>query len=164
MEVSLYPAQGHSLDVNRRDFVLESADRQLLTRPADPAAIASSLQKAAGADREVSLYPSVGIGYESGPVGYDPVSGERRGGGLRTSAGMGVGIGRSSAGATDQDRKTMEIELSEKGLPEGRTDQPVSGYLYFSWKDRKKISSLQLELVSAGEPVLVKLSTEGRKK
>lgn len=164
VEVSVYPAKDHFLDVMRRDFVLKSTDSQVLGRPADPGAIALSLQKAAGSDREISLYPSVGVGYESGPVGYDPVTGERRGGGLRTSAGMGVGVGRSSAGATEPDRSAMEIELSEKGLPEGSTDRAVSGYLYFPWKDRKKTGSLQLELISNGEPFNVRLVEEGQRK
>jgi hypothetical protein len=164
VEVSVYPAKDHPLDLARRDFVLKSTDNEVLGRPADPQAVALSLQKAAGSDREISLYPSVGVGYESGPVGYDPVTGERRGGGLRTSAGMGVGIGRSSAGTTEPDRRTMEIELSEKGLPEGNTERAVSGYLYFPWKDRKKVGSLRLELISNGEPVNVRLLEEGPKK
>lgn len=160
VEVSIYPKAGQRLEINRRDFVLRGADNGILARPGDPKAIASTLQKAAGSDREVALYPSVGIGYESGPRTYDPVTGEQRGGGLRTAAGVGVGVGSSQAGSTEQDRRAMELELAEKGLPEGETSKPIAGYLYFPLKARKKSGAFRLEWVTQGEPILLKLSEE----
>jgi hypothetical protein len=160
VELSIYPKAGQHLDVSRRDFVLRGADNGIVARPGDPKAIASTLHRANGSDREVALYPSVGIGYESGPRTYDPATGEQRGGGLRTAAGVGVGVGGSQAGSTEQDRKTMELELTEKGLPEGETSKPVAGYLYFPLKARKKAGALRLEWGTQGEPILLKLSEE----
>jgi hypothetical protein len=153
-------AVDHRVSASRRDFVLRGADTEILARPGDPKAVASTLQKTAGSDREVTLYPSVGIGYESGPRVYDPVTGEQRGGGLRTAAGMGVGVGSSQVGTTDQDRRTMELELMEKGLPEGKTSKSVAGYLYFLLKAKKKSAAYRLELVTGHEPIRLELSTE----
>jgi len=160
VEVSIYPKVSQQLEINRRDFVLRGPDNGILARPGDPKAIASTLQRANGSDREVALYRSVGIGYESGPRTYDPATGEQRGGGLRTAAGVGVGVGGSQAGSTEQDRKTMELELTEKGLPEGETSKAIAGYLYFPLKARKKAGALRLEWDTQREPILLKLSEE----
>jgi hypothetical protein len=54
----------------------------------------------------------------------------------------------------------MELELSEKGLPEGETSKPVAGYLYFPLKARKKAGTLRLEWSTQHEPILLKLSEE----
>ena len=90
------------------------------------------------------LYPSAGVGYESGPS-YDPVYGTRRGGGVGTSVGVGVGVGDSRPAATDRDRKTMELELGEQQLPEQVVTKPVAGYLYFPLPTKKKGVAYELE-------------------
>jgi hypothetical protein len=50
----------------------------------------------------------------------------------------------------------MELELREKGLPEGETSSPVAGYLYFS-QLKKKNTKYQLEYVVNGEKVILPL-------
>jgi hypothetical protein len=157
VEVSAYPNVSEGIELARHDFVLKTADGTNLSRPADPKTVAAILNKTAGSDREVTLYPSVGIGYESGPRVYDPVTGTPRGGGLSTSAGVGVGVGPSQSGASEQDRRTMEMELSEKGLPGIKTSKPVSGYLYFPVTGKKK-SGLLLECgLGREKPLVLKL-------
>ncbi|MCP5113527.1 MAG: hypothetical protein GY953_22055, partial [bacterium] len=96
-----------------------------------PEAIAAGLQRQdQPTDREVTIHPTVGVGYESGDR-YDPTYGRRRGG-WTTSVGVGVGVGNAPpVASTPADHETMEIELHEKGLPEGVTTKPVAGYLYF---------------------------------
>jgi len=157
VEVSIYPKTGTSLEVARRDFILRKADGGILARPSDPKTVAAILQKTAASDRDVTLYPSVGVGYESGPRVYDPVTGTQRGGGLHTAAGVGVGVGRSQSGASEQDRKTMELELSEKGFPEGKAERPLCGYLYFPLTTKKKLVSYLLEYAVGGEKPILKL-------
>jgi hypothetical protein len=51
----------------------------------------------------------------------------------------------------------METELSQKGLPEGKTAAPVAGYLYFSIRDRKKDAKYQLEYNFNGEKLVLTL-------
>ena len=54
----------------------------------------------------------------------------------------------------------MEVELSEKGLPEGETSKPVAGYLHFPMNVEKKGVALRLEWDTQHEPILLKLSEE----
>ncbi len=149
VEVALQPNDGITLDVAASDFALRIANTQNTARPANPRAIAAILHKDA-AKGGVDVYPSVGVGYESGPRGYDPATGTVRGGGVRTSVGVGVGVGGPHAASTDQDRRTMELELSEKGLPEGATSKPVAGYLYFPLVAKKKGAAYELDYESSG--------------
>lgn len=160
VEVAVYPDNGQSIKLSHGDFFLCTRAREVLGRPADPKAIAASLQKAASSDRDVTLYPTATIGYESGPGYYDPMTGTRRGGGLYTGVGVGVGVGNPGRGTSEQDRRTMETELTDKGLPEGAVSKPVSGYLYFPLKDRKKAETYYLELTSTTEPLLVPIRAD----
>jgi hypothetical protein len=126
-------------------------------KPASPKVVAASLQKRARDQRDVAVSPSVGVG-RSSPT-YDPVYGPVGGGGIYTSAGVGVAVGSRGAqpGSTDQDRAVMETELSEKGLPEGNAAVPVAGYLYFPLA-RNKQAVYQLQYVLKGQKILLTLN------
>jgi hypothetical protein len=50
----------------------------------------------------------------------------------------------------------MEMELSEKGLPQGNTVTPVSGYVYFSLTQSKN-AKYQLEYTLKGNKVVLEL-------
>ena len=107
-------------------------------------------------ERDVSISPTAGIGYESG--GIDPVTGQRRPGGVVTSTGVGVGVGAPppKPGSTEADRRTMELELREKGVPEGSTATPVAGYVYFTIPPRKN-RKYQFEYNLNGKKVVLSL-------
>lgn len=135
VEVAVYPEAGGEIDVLSRDFLLRIGSDPTTVRPVSAQAIASALQRKntpkprpAG---DVTLYPTATIGYESGTY-----NGQRHGG-VYTAAGVGVGIGDPGPmgaprpASTDRDRSTMQQELEDKGLPEGKTTQAVAGYLYF---------------------------------
>jgi hypothetical protein len=156
VEIALYPAKDGKLDVSLNDLVLWQNNSGAGEKPASARVIASKLQKTAQATRDVSVYPSVGVGYGNG--GYDPVTGTRGPGGTYTQVGVGVGIGGSGtqSGSSDKDRSAMETELSEKGLPEGSASAPVSGYVYFP-VTRKKNQTLTLEYTVGGEKVELRL-------
>lgn len=50
----------------------------------------------------------------------------------------------------------MELELGEKGLPEGVASAPVSGYLYFALPSGKnKKGPYQLEYTLNGQKVIL---------
>ncbi len=137
VEVGFYPAQGNAIDVERSNFTLVSAEGKSAITPATPKEIASILQKQPKTSRDVTLYPTANVGYESWPV-YDGTSVKRAGGPVY-GAGMGVGVGTSTSPATtDSDRKTMETELSDKELKQGDISQPVAGYLYFPVSGKQK--------------------------
>ncbi len=152
VEVGVYPKDGAPLDLGPGDFMLRIAGREDSIRPVGPKAIAGVLQKSATGDREITVYPNVGVGYESGR-GYDGV----RRGGWSTSTGVGVGIGDARPPAsTDADRRTMETELAEQQLPEKVITAAVAGYLYFPVKPRPD-QQYELEYQSPGGKTVVRL-------
>ena len=72
---------------------------------------------------------------------------------------MGVGADPSQprAASTDRDRDTMELELSEKGLPEGTASAPVAGYLYFPLSSTKKTPARQIEYTLNGKKMILRV-------
>jgi hypothetical protein len=84
-------------------------------------------------------------------------------------AGQDIGAKPSSAkvaalhSSQDRDRLrptlivAMEQELSEKGLPQGSTSTPVSGYLYFSLPENKN-AKYQLEYTLKGNKLTLALN------
>lgn len=158
VEVGIYPVPAGKAKIALNQFLLRSG--KLVSRPAGPAEIAIILQKTGTPGHDVTLYPTAGIGYESGPPTYDPYDGRTHGGGVRTMAGVGVGVGRSGPSAnTEADRKTMESELTDKGLHEGEISKPAAGYLYFPVAGKKSKTPYQLEFNFDGKKILLKLGS-----
>ena len=56
------------------------------------------------------------------------------------------------------DRKVVETELDEKGLPEGAVMTPVAGYLYFPLAKKAKNARYELEYVLNGNKVVLRLA------
>lgn len=158
VELALYPQAGKPLEVSLDRFSLREVGADTAAKASSPKVVAASLQKDARAQRDVTVSPMVGIGYSSGTA-YDPVTGTRERGGVTTAAGVGVGIGSpgDAPGSSPADRNTMEVELSDKGLPEGSASAPVSGYLYFPLSSRKKKAAYQLEYWQDGQKIVLPL-------
>ena len=162
VEVALYPRKDGMIEVSLNDFDLRETGKDSGHKPSSAEVIAARLQPPPKSDqpdldRNVEIYPTAGVGYERG--GVDPATGQRRGGGVVTSAGVGVGIGGQrppEPEASRADRRTMTLELREKGLPAGNTMSPVSGYLYFSVPQKKK-AKYQLEYMLNGKKVVLPL-------
>ncbi len=152
VEIALYPDKEGKLDVSLNDLALRHSGGQGGEKPASAKVVASKLQKQALSTRDITVVPSVGVGYGNG--GYDPATGTRAPSGTYKQVGVGVGIGSggSQSGSSDKDRAAMETELSEKGLPEGVASAPVAGYVYFPVV-RKKNAKLTLEYTIRGEKV-----------
>jgi hypothetical protein len=160
VEVALYPQKRQNLDVSLNNFSLRTIGTDSAIKAASATLISGTLQKKAAASRDVVVSPSAGVGYESGVV-YDPITGQpRRGGGVYTQTGVGVGIGSPGGpgGGTDADRKVMEAELDEKGLPEGAAATPVAGYLYFPLAKKTKNARYELEYMLNGNKVVLRLA------
>src|SRR5262245_23895474 len=141
VEVALYPQKDGLVEVSLNDFALRVLGQDIAAKPSSAAVVAGKLHREGEHEqsgRDVTISPVGGIGYESG--GIDPVTGQRRPGGVVTTAGVGVGVGappEPKPGSTEADRRTMELELREKGVPEGNTATPVAGYVYFTIPPRK---------------------------
>lgn len=155
VEIGFYPAD-EKIVLKQSDFVLRSADGKDEIAPANPQQIASILQKRPQSSRDVTLYPTANVGYES----YPEYPSGRRVGGPVYGAGLGVGLDKStSAATTDSDRKTMETELSDKQLKDGEVSKPVAGYLYFPASSKDK-TEYQLEY--RGANAVSDLALKGR--
>lgn len=160
VEVALYPPKDGLAEIAGRNFALRIAGKDIAARPSSAELVAAKLQRHTEPQpdgRDVVISPTAGIGYQTG--GVDPNTGQPRSGGVTRSAGVGVGIGGPQppkAGSTDADLHTMEMELHEKGLPEGNTSAPVSGYLYFALPQKRK-TKYQLEYTLSSTKITLDL-------
>lgn len=159
VEVAMYPRKDKPSEVSLDDFVLQVKNTDTAAKPSSPKVIARKLQKKAQDQRDVTVAPSVGVGY--GSNAYDPVYGPQRGG-VYTTAGVGVGVGGrgNQPGSSEKDRAAMETELGEKGLPEGTAGAPIAGYLYFSLPREKK-AIYELQYLIDGKKTLLELKLDG---
>lgn len=160
VEVALYPAKGKSIDVSLNDFALQAGNTDHAVKPSSATLLAAELQKhnepSTGTNVQVS--PVVHVGYESG---VDPITGQRVHG-VDYGVGVGVGVGGSdpsmSPASTPRDRDVMQLELSEKGLPQVDTSAPVAGYIYFRLSKDSKKAPHYLEYTLNGKKLSLKLN------
>ena len=126
VELGVFPKTETKL--SPQDFVLRVQGEKDMIRPADPQLIAAKINQKDQSGHDVVLYPSMGVGYQTG---YDPYSG--RGKGWSTSSGVtgDVQDRKKSPRTAAADEKAMTAELTDKSLPEIKTSKPVAGYLYF---------------------------------
>lgn len=146
VEAGIFPASGRDADISPLDFTLLADPSSISERPADADAVVAVVTNDTGKEArnstDVFTTAGVGVAHESYP---DPVTGARRGATMvGTNAGVGVG---SPAGpqfpdpGTGARRSRLEQLLWEKSLPDGKTPQPVAGYLYFP-KPSKKVKDV----------------------
>jgi hypothetical protein len=160
VEVALYPQKDSLTEISLNDFALRIAGQDIAAKPSTPELVAAKLQKPSqqtSDDHSVVISQTSGVGYQKG--GVDPVTGQRRPGGVYTDAGVGVGVGgtrQPTPASVEVDRRTMELELTEKGLPQGSFATPASGYVYFTLL-QKKNAKYQLEYILNGNKVVLAL-------
>lgn len=159
VEVAIYPPKGKSLDVSLNDFALQVANTGHAVKPSSARLLAAELQKGNETAKAtgVTVSPVMHVGYESG---IDPLTGQRVHG-IDYGVGVGVGVGPDASTApasTPRDRDVMEIELTEKGLPQGDATAPVAGYVYFSLSRSGRKASHSLDYTLNGRKVSLKLN------
>ena len=155
VEVALYPSKDKALAISPDDFVLRLGNTETALRPTSARLLAAQLQKKNSTTTSITPVGEAHVGYESG---IDPITGQRVHG-VEAGGGVGVGIGGSQPGpaSTARDRDVMELELSEKALPEDTVSAPVAGYLYFSLAKDDKKAPHQLEYTLNGQKLSLKL-------
>lgn len=156
VEIAVYPKDGTSVDVQPIDFALKVGSETV--RPAVPEAIAWRKHKPSApppppSSSDINVYPTAGVGYESGPYGR----------GVYTHTGVAVAVGGPPGppaypppGVSDADRDAMQRELQDRQLPEGATSKPVAGYLYFPASSKKK-ATYDLQYYGAGAKIQLML-------
>jgi hypothetical protein len=159
VEVALYPQKDSLIEVSLNDFALRLVGQDFAIRPSNAEVVAGKLQRTTesqtASGHDVIISPTGGVGVGSA---QDPITGQRRTG-VIYGGGVGVGVGSTqpkSPSTVEADRRTMELELNEKGLPQGASAAPVSGYIYFSVLPKKN-AKYQLEYVVNGSQVVLPL-------
>jgi hypothetical protein len=154
VELAVFPDAGVSADVTSAEFTMRAGSDPAILTAQTPASIARGDKPTVAKSKppqlpgNVHVYNTETIGYESGGYG--------RRGGVYTESGVGVGVGNPGSGVPQggcdprydprygcqpmpappngkapKDNAAFRQELEEKALPEGKTSQPVAGYLYF---------------------------------
>lgn len=145
-EVKIQPKYGKTVTVDHDDFLLRSNADNDNSHPFAPSQVAGTGAIIISKTRKtVSAQEDPNFG---GPPIYGPMGGYPMG-----YPGAGVNIGGGSADV-DANKATvkegtgketpLEKSLAAKELPEKKTDQPISGLLYFAM-EKQKIKNLQLE-------------------
>lgn len=165
VEVAFYPPKDNFVKISLDDFMLREAGMELGNRPSTAEVLAARLEERPGPrDREHT--PGVGssseIGYER--AGGNNGNGERTSSGgiyQRQSVGVGIPVGGKSrppeGAAAEGNRRAIEAELKEKGLPEVSAWDPVAGYLYFSIPKKKKDASYELVYMAGDKKIVLPL-------
>jgi hypothetical protein len=159
VEAALYPKKDGLIEVSLGDFALRQVGKDFAMRPSSAEVVAGKLQRGtetqANSGNDIGVYPTADVGYGTT---RDPYTGQRRTG-VVYGGGVGVGVGGTqpkSPATAEADRRTMELELNEKGLPQGNTASPVSGYVYFAVPPKKN-TKYQLEYTLNGNQVVLQL-------
>lgn len=173
VELAIYPEPGKDVEVLTRDFVLSiGSDSMTMARAVTPGTVAEMVYPDKVSQPQVpgkvQVYNTETIGYGSG--GYDPATGRQRPGGVYTGSSVGVGVGGAGAPdgsrapdpprqtSKDRDRTTLEQQVADKALPEGKTTQAVAGYLYFPKPSGKsKNGSFDVTYSGAESPIRMSL-------
>jgi hypothetical protein len=160
VELAIFPGTGAPINISRSDFAVRSTGSEKTSKPLYPRSVALTAERPSGSGIDTDAYEQVGIGIERGER-IDPDTGQREGKVTRiyTSTGTGVTVRSKGGQPTERELEAMERELSDKGLPEGIMSRPVAGYLYFSFPDKKKIGSYDLECRLGGVRMVVPLRT-----
>jgi hypothetical protein len=153
VEVGVFPENGNAIDLTLIDFALKTPDdRSFPAAPAEVAWHGKRPPSPSVSSPGVNVVAEAGVGYGTRT---NPATG-RTDKGLATWAGAEVDNAprpnppANSAG----DTYALEGRLRSSELPEGRTTQPVAGYLYFpAARTKAKNPTLNLEYSHNGERV-----------
>jgi hypothetical protein len=148
VEVAFYPPKDNFVRLSLDNFMLRETGLEVGPRPSSVEVLAARLEvQPVRPDREHTPgeTSSSDVGYErtSGGANQDPTQKTNRGGIYqRESVGVGIPMGGKphgpEAAAEAGNRRAIEAELREKGLPEIDSWEPVAGYLYFSVPRKSK--------------------------
>jgi len=140
VQVTVAPKEGQKIQINHDDFVLKTDNDGSRTTPFVPSQIA-------GKGALVVSTGGTGGGTYAGPSepGWGPLGPIMSPGGMMGGGGgaeAGETQTRIHSGSKDTADPILEV-LKQKILPDGETDKPVSGLLYFPM-EKQKLKDLEL--------------------
>lgn len=145
VEVALYPPNDKERNVSPGEFSLRVTGANAAVKPSAATAVAANWQQLFRVQRDT--YDAT-----SAEVAIGPHYGH-----IEVQVGVETDYGPPQS-ASEKDRATVEAELTDKGLPEGKASSPVAGYLYFPMLSRKKNTALRLDYETNGGTVIQQLS------
>jgi hypothetical protein len=147
VEVAIYPKEGPAIEVQSLDFVLKVGDGENHPETAEEVASMWQPHRAPHPD----LTSNTHVTTETGVIlanGTDPATG-RRVNGVGTYESVGVSNAPTQTAPTPSssrvDADRMEALLKKWALPEGKTNSPVAGYLYFRLPAKKTKGAPELQ-------------------
>jgi hypothetical protein len=149
VEVAIYPKDGPAFEVKSLDFTLKLGSDGGERHPDTAEDVAGMWQPHGTAHPD--LKSNTHVTTETGVIlanGQDPATG-RRVNSVGTYESVGVSNAPSQAPASTSssrvDADRMEALLKKWALPEGKTNSPVAGYLYFPLPAKKTKGALELQ-------------------
>jgi len=154
------PRFGKEVVVSRDDFVLKTDKDGEKTAPFAPSEIAG---RGALVISQVASGPQYPVpGSDNGPIWGGPVAG----GVPPPLRPREIGAGSQAEGAdakahsgVTQKENPLEKTLKQKELPETKTDQPVSGLLYFPL-EKQKVKDLELRYNPSDDKIVMRFHKE----
>jgi hypothetical protein len=168
VEVALYPTKDNFVKISLDDFMLREVGLEVGARPSTAEVLAARLEdRPQPPDREdrggVTISSEVGYERERYPTtdsNGNTQTTSRSGVYQRQSVGVGIPVGGKSPtpeiGIPQSNRRAIEAELGEKGLPEVIAWEPVAGYIYFSLPKKSK-NGYELVYMSGDNKVVLPL-------
>src|ERR1035437_8458563 len=147
-DVKVEPKYGKEVAIDRDDFQLRTDKDGEKAKPFEPSQIAGRGAMIVHQEQQGRTGGAVGAGSPSSYPGNYPGGGYPypNGGGSMAGVGSEGDAGTTAAtvqnGAGDKENP-LEQTLKDKVLPEKKTDQPVSGLLYFVM-EKQKLKDLEL--------------------
>jgi hypothetical protein len=172
VEVKFTPLPGEKINLNRDDFLLRSDKDGQRARPMEPTQVAGSSIMVVGTAK--GDQGSVMQQQRRVPFGVPGIPGTGNGPPQTMPGNQTPVVGSATADATTATSVITEDEklkksnplldtLKQKVLPEGETDKPVSGYLYFLFEGKHKSKQLELVYRKAPPRVHMRFPEPGKK-
>jgi hypothetical protein len=146
-EVACYAGDNNPLKISREAFVVKVNASGDAIHHSEAPTVAASIQRQREPEIPSSMPVNVSGGAEIGvqhgtdPYTGRPVTGVYTGGQVGVQTADNRPIQRPDPtprpGATYEDRKMLEAQLTARSLPEGSVDHAVAGYLFFRKSDLK---------------------------
>ncbi len=158
VEVAVFPAPGQPVTIDGNSFALRLNGKKFTLPPDAPGFVAASLKYPDWEQHPTAVAPG-GVGNAGVTVGLPPPVGRFPGDPTATQQPLPRPPTQEERNGIDrQQPKSAEEVIAGSALLEGKTDHPVSGFLYFHY--RGKIKSLKsIELIYQGKegPATLKL-------
>ncbi len=157
IEVGVYPAKGADVDIAPDAFTLRTESGRIAARMVDTDAMAAQIarERVPSQTRPVDLFKATGAAGARGRM-IPPADGQQSG------SVLGGEVEDYPPPSTVSKLGAIEQELWAKSLPDGKTNVPVAGYLYFPKPSGKAANDWELLIDTASTRLKLTLQDAGK--